>query len=101
MKPPSKKELETATEAWRKTLEAYILLKESHGEFRKVAEGIHLDFAGPGLSEAMQRLFHKRNFTLFLEDLQYQDQTKGGVSQLMPPTSSSAKKKPKFSSTEE
>ena len=97
----SKKGVKTATEAWRDVLDAYLDLREKHKVFATAASQIQLDFAGPGLQEALQRLFHKRNFTMFMEDLLYEDHRKGGVAQLTPPKSSSAKKQPTFAKTEE
>jgi hypothetical protein len=94
-------QVEDAAEKWREVIEVYLDLQEKHKVFCTAALQFHLDFAGPGLSEAMQRLYHKRNFTIFLEDLMYEDHRKGGVSQLLPPKSSSAKKQPKFAETEE
>jgi hypothetical protein len=97
----SKKKVKEATEAWREVLEGCEDLREKHEVFRTAASQIHLDFAGPGLSEAMQRMFHKRNFTMFMEDYLYEHHRKGGVSHLTPPKSSSAKKQPTFAETEE
>lgn len=96
------KDMEKATEAWRNCLETYELLKEKHEVFCQAAYGVKLDLAGPGLKEALHRLFHKRRFSMFLEDLQYEDFRKGGISQLMPPKSSSGKSKrsPSFGSEE-
>jgi hypothetical protein len=94
-----KKLVEPATEAWRDVLEAYLDFKEKFGVFCTEASGLHIDFAGPGLQTAIQMLYHKRNFTIFVEDLLHEDQRQGGVSRLMPPQSSSGKKdkKPSFS----
>lgn len=73
------------TEKWREVLDAYALLRDKHEEFRREAEGVDLNMAGPGLREALQRLFHRRRFPMFLEDLLYEDHRKGGISQLVPP----------------
>ncbi|MHA2086269.1 MAG: hypothetical protein ACXABD_21200 [Candidatus Thorarchaeota archaeon] len=93
-----------ATERWRDVLEAYLDLREKHKVFATAASLAHLDFAGPGLQVAMSMLFHKRNFTMFMEDLLYEDHRQGGVTRLTPPKSSAGKKKgqskkdtPKFS----
>lgn len=91
MKAPTKKQLAEATERWRAVLVAYKTLQDRHKVFSTAAEPIHLDFAGPGLSEAMARLFHKRNFQMFMEDLMFEDFRKGGVTQLTPPKSSTEK----------
>lgn len=70
---------------WSAVLKAYEDLKEKHKVFCMSAERVDLDQAGPGLREALQRLFHKRRFGMFLEDLLYEDFRKGGLSQLVPP----------------
>jgi hypothetical protein len=72
-------------EKWREVLDAYAHLKDKHEVFCKEAVGADLDMAGPGLREALQRLFHKRRFAIFLEDLVYEEHRKGGISQLVPP----------------
>ena len=95
------KKVKKATEKWRVVLEMCEDLRKKHEDFCTAASGIHLDFAGPGLSEAMQRMFHKRNFTMFMEDYLYEHHRKGGVDHLRPPKSSSVKKQPKFAETEE
>jgi hypothetical protein len=101
MDAESKMNLHKATEAWRAVIEAYLDLREKHKVFCTAASQVEPDFAGPGLQEAMQRLFHRRNFSMFMEDLLFEDHRKGGVSQLTPPKSSSVRKKPKFTSTTE
>lgn len=83
------------TEAWRDVLDAYQSLKDTHETFRMTAVDANQDFAGPGLQEALARLFHKRKFSIFLEDLLFEDHRKGGVSQLVPPESSAEEKKDK------
>lgn len=72
-------------EKWREVLDAYILLKDKHEEFCREAVGVDLNMAGPGLRESLQRLFHKRRFSMFLEDLMYEEHRKGGTSHLVPP----------------
>jgi hypothetical protein len=101
MDADTKKNLVKATDAWRDVIDAYQDLREKHKVFCTAASQVKLDFAGPGLSEAMQRLFHRRNFSMFMEDLLFEDHRKGGVSQLTPPKSSPVRKKPKFTSTTE
>jgi hypothetical protein len=94
-----KKMMKKATETWRDVLEAYKDFKDKFGVFRTETALLHPDFAGPGLQVAMQMLFHKRNFAIFVDDLIHEDERHGGVSRLMPPKSSSGKKdkKPSFS----
>jgi len=77
--------MEKVTETWRAVLEAYKNLKENHEVFCKTAEGVDLNQAGPGLREALQMLYHKRKFMIFLEDLMYEDFRKGGTDRLLPP----------------
>jgi len=89
------KQVVEVTKKWREVLKAYQSLKDVHEAFRMAAEGINLDFAGPGLQEALVRLFHRRRFNMFLEDLLFEDFRKGGVSQLVPPKESTEKKKEK------
>jgi hypothetical protein len=93
----SKQQVENATDAWRDVLDAYQNLKDAHANFQTTAEGINPDFTGPGLRRATRLLFHKRRFSMFLEDLLYEDHRNGGVSllQVPPKTSPKGKKKDK------
>jgi len=77
--------MEKIVESWRAVLEAYENLKKCHEVFCKTAEGVDLDQAGPGLGLALQMLYHKRKFMIFLEDLMYEDFRKGGLTRLVPP----------------
>ena len=72
-------------ECWREVLDAYEILKIKHENFCKTAEGIDLDLAGPGLRDALQLLFHRRRFSMFIEDLTLTEFRRGGLSTLVPP----------------
>lgn len=93
MNEERQKQMAEATERWRAVLVAYKTLQDRHKVFCTAAELVELDYAGPGLSEALVRLFHRRSFQMFMEDLMFEDFRKGGVSQLTPPKSSTEEKK--------
>ena len=79
------KKVQKVEETWRDVLSAYENLKQKHEVFCKAAVGVNLDFAGPGLREALQLLLHKRRWSHFVEDLVFQDFKQGGLSLLTPP----------------
>ena len=83
--------VEEATERWREVLKAYHALRLAHGNFCKAAETLNPDLAGPGLRIAIQLLFHRRNFQMFMEDLLYEHHRHGDLARVTPPDSSGDK----------
>jgi len=69
----------------RNLVKAYKSLKTLHERFVRETGDSCMDFAGPELQTAMQLSLHKRTrFTLFMEDLVYEDFRHGGVDRITP-----------------
>lgn len=69
----------------RNLVKGYKSLKSLHERFVRETEDSCMDFAGPELQTAMQLSFHKRlRFTLFIEDIVYEDFRQGGLDRVTP-----------------